>query len=182
MKFVYQSLRLPFSHSHAHVFLSSKNFSKNFFPPLGLPLRNRISLDASQTPVLVKLSNVKLFVSRGRTARFVGRVLQSCVCFENINTILVLEFFSPSFSLSRCRTLYFMQDSRIVPCWGIVFSCQQFRRIRRIREIYRCWITPLINVFTEKTSKNDSHAIKSSPENFLVFSSLDLSLIFCSNF
>ena len=40
MKFVYQSLRLPFSHSHAHVFLSSKNFSKNFFPPLGLPLRN----------------------------------------------------------------------------------------------------------------------------------------------
>ena len=100
MKFVYQSLRLPFSHSHAHVFLSSKNFSKNFFPPLGLPLRNRISLDASQTPVLVKLSNVKLFVSRGRTARFVGRVLQSCVCFENINTILVLEFFSPSLSLS----------------------------------------------------------------------------------
>lgn len=40
MKFVYQSLRLPFSHSHAHVFLSSKNFSKNFFPPLGLSLRN----------------------------------------------------------------------------------------------------------------------------------------------
>lgn len=59
-----------------------------------------ISLDASQTSVLVKLSNVKLFVSRGRTARFVGRVLQSCVCFENINTILVLEFFSPSLSLS----------------------------------------------------------------------------------
>lgn len=181
MKFVYQSLRLPFSHSHAHVFLSSKNFSKNFFPPLGLPLRNRISLDASQTPVLVKLSNVKLFVSRGRTARFVGRVLQSCVCFENINTILVLEFFS--FSLSLAVELYILCKTLVLSrVGGIVFSCQQFRRIRRIREIYRCWITPLINVFTEKTSKNDSHVIKSSPENFLVFSSLDLSLIFCRNF
>lgn len=47
MKFVYQFLRLPFL---AAVFLSSKNFSKNFFPPLGLPLRNRISLDKSQIP------------------------------------------------------------------------------------------------------------------------------------
>ena len=140
-----------------------------------------ISLDASQTSVLVKLSNVKLFVSRGRTARFVGRVLQSCVCFENINTILVLEFFS--FSLSLAVELYILCKTLVLSrVGGIVFSCQQFRRIRRIREIYRCWITPLINLFTEKTSKNDSHVIKSSPENFLVFSSLDLSLIFCRNF
>lgn len=50
MKFVYQFLRLSFL-AAVYVFLSSKNFSKNFFPPLELPLRNWISLDASQIHV-----------------------------------------------------------------------------------------------------------------------------------
>lgn len=95
-----------------------QEFFQEFFPASRAPLTElNFSWREPDPRSQTWNSNVRLFVSRGRTARFVGRVLQSCVCFENINTILVLEFLS----LSHCKTLYFMQDSRIVSCWGDIF-------------------------------------------------------------
>lgn len=128
-----------------------QEFFQEFFPASRAPLTElNFSWREPDPRSQTWNSNVRLFVSRGRTARFVGRVLQSCVCFENINTILVLEFLSLFLSLTvklyiLCKTLVL---SRV---GAIFFSCQQFRRIRWIREIYgaRRWITVLINVFRE---------------------------------